>query len=155
MRGKRAKKRKLVKDARYDSQLVSRFINKIMQHGKKAKAEAIFYSALENGAKKAGVEPLEFIGTVVDNVRPSMELRARRVGGANYNVPVPVTAHRQETLVIRWIIDAARKNTGSAFNDILENAFTEAFKGEGQAIKKKEDTERMADANKAFAHFKW
>jgi small subunit ribosomal protein S7 len=155
MRGKKAKKRKQVKDAKYDSQLVSRFINKIMQHGKKAKAEAIFYKALENGAKKAGVDPLEFIGTAVDNIRPSLELRARRVGGANYQVPVPVTAHRQETLVIRWIVDAARKDSGASFDTILQKAFFEAFNGEGAAVKKKEDTERMAEANKAFAHFKW
>lgn len=155
MRGKAAKKRKVVKDARYNSELVSRFINKIMLHGKKAKAEAIFYGAIETGAKKVNVDPMEFLGQVVDKVRPALELRARRVGGANYQVPVPVTPYRQETLVIRWIIDSARSGSGTSFDALLEKELLDAFNGEGAAVKKKDDVERMAEANKAFAHFKW
>lgn len=155
MRGRQAKKRKVVKDARYNSELVSRFINKIMLHGQKSKAEKMFYDAIESGAKKANVEPMEFLGQVVDNVRPALELRARRVGGANYQVPVPVTPHRQETLVIRWIVDDARNGSGTSFTTLLEKEFVDAFNGEGAAVKKKEDVERMAEANKAFAHFKW
>lgn len=155
MRGNRAKKRKVTKDARYNSEFVNRFIKKVMLHGKRSLAEKIVYSAIETGAKQLGVDPMEFLNTGVDNIRPSLELKARRVGGANYNVPVPVTPARQETLAIRWIVDTARKQTGTEFVTLLEKELVGAYNNEGAAVKKKEEVERMAEANKAFAHFKW
>ena len=155
MRGKRAKQRKVRPDERYDSPLVNSFINKIMQGGKKQLAEKMFYGALEESAKKVKQEPLEFLKAVVLNVSPALEVKARRVGGSNYHVPVPVTPERQETLVIRWIVDAARKQTGASFQDLIAKELLEAYNGVGVAMKKKEDVERMAEANKAFAHFKW
>lgn len=155
MRGKRAKKRIPQKDPRYNSELVARFTNKIMLHGKKTAAQEMFYGALEAGAKETGATPMEFLSQVLDKVRPALELKARRVGGANYNVPVPVTALRQETLVIRWIVDAARAGKGTSFDELLQKELLDAYNGEGSAVKKKDDTERMAEANKAFAHFRW
>lgn len=156
MRGKRAKKRKTVADVKYNDILVTRLINKVMQDGKKALAEDLVYSAMENGAKKVKEKDvLAFFHKAVDNIRPALEIKARRVGGANYQVPVPVSPSRQETLSIRWMVDIARKKTGKAFDEILMKELIEAYQGEGDAIKKKEDTERMAEANKAFAHFRW
>jgi small subunit ribosomal protein S7 len=156
MRGKRAKKRKSIGDVRYNDVLVSRLINKVMQDGKKSLAENLVYSALEKGSEKVGEkDAVSFLNKAIDNVRPALEIKARRVGGANYQVPMPVSPRRQETLSIRWIIDVARKKTGKAFDEILINELVEAYKGEGDAVKKKEDTERMAEANKAFAHFRW
>ncbi|GAB4156723.1 MAG: 30S ribosomal protein S7 [Candidatus Dojkabacteria bacterium] len=126
-----------------------------MLHGKKSKAQNLFYNALESAANKVKVDPVEFLTQAVNNVRPALELKARRVGGANYNVPVPVSPFRQETLVIRWIIAASRKGTGASFDTLLEKELMDAYKGEGTGVKMKEDTERMAEANKAFAHFRW
>ncbi len=156
MRGKRAKKRKSIGDVRYNDVLVSRLINKVMQDGKKSLAENLVYAALEKGSEKVGEkDAISFLSKAIDNVRPALEIKARRVGGANYQVPMPVSPRRQETLSIRWIIDVARKKSGKAFDEILVNELIEAYKGEGDAVKKKEDTERMAEANKAFAHFRW
>mgnify|MGYP001164743632 FL=1 len=152
MRGKRAKKRKSIGDVRYNDVLVSRLINKVMQDGKKSLAENLVYAALEKGSEKVGEkDAISFLSKAIDNVRPALEIKARRVGGANYQVPMPVSPRRQETLSIRWIIDVARKKSGKAFDEILVNELIEAYKGEGDAVKKKEDTERMAEANKAFA----
>lgn len=155
MRGHRAKKRKAQLDPRYNSQLAARFINKIMQHGKKAVAEDLFYTAVEQGAKEVKVEPMDFMNQAIDNIRPALEIKARRVGGANYHVPVPVSPLRQETLAVRWMVDICRSKTGKGFDQILKTQLLDAFNGEGDAVKKKEDTERMAEANKAFAHFRW
>lgn len=155
MRGKRAKKRTIQPDSKYGSDLVTRFINKIMLHGKKDKAEAIFYKAVESAAKKVELSPLEFTEQVVNNIRPALEIKARRVGGANYQVPVPVTPRRQETLAIRWIVDSVRAKSGAEFVTLLEKELLDAFNNTGEAVRKKEDTERMAEANKAFAHFRW
>lgn len=155
MRGKRAKKRKAQKDPRFNSELVARFTNKIMQHGKKGLAQKMFYDAMETGAEKVGADPMDFLNQAIDNIRPALELKARRVGGANYQVPVPVTPYRQETLAIRWVTDITRGQTGAAFSELLEKQLLDAYNGEGVAVKKREDVERMAEANKAFAHFRW
>lgn len=155
MRGKRAKKREQYKDSKYGNLIIGRLINKVMLDGKKNVAEDLVYSAVEEGSKKVKTDVVEFVEKAIDNVRPALEIRARRVGGANYNVPVPVGPRRQEALAIRWIVDEARKKSGKAFDEILTNSLIDAYKGEGDAIKKKKDVERMAEANKAFAHFRW
>lgn len=155
MRGRRAKQRKVVLDPKYGSRLANSFINKIMLHGKKGIAQKMFYEAIEEGAKEVKSEPIAFLTKVMETVRPALEIRARRVGGANYQVPVPVSPARQETLVIRWIVDSARNKAGTEFVGKLKQEMVDAFNGVGDAMKKKEDTERMAEANKAFAHFRW
>ena len=155
MRGKRAKKRVIAKDRKYNDEIIGRLINKVMQGGRKSVAEELVYSAIESGAEKSKIPVIEFVHTTIDNIRPALEIKSRRVGGANYSVPMPVSPRRQETLSVRWLVDVARKKTGKSFNKILEAEFVSAFNGEGDAIKKKNDVERMAEANKAFAHFRW
>ncbi len=155
MRGKRSKKRTITPDVKYNSYVVTLFINKIMLHGKKDKAEKIFYDALEQSSKKVKVVPEEFLQQVVNNVKPTLEIRARRVGGANYQVPMPVSPRRQDTLAIRWIVDSVRGKSGSDFSKLLQKELQDAYENTGEAVKKKEETERMAEANKAFAHFRW
>jgi len=155
MRGKRAKSRKTEKDTRYKSALFAKFINNIMLHGKKGLAEKMFYEIIEDGAKELNTDPVEFVTKVINNVRPALEIKSRRVGGSNYQVPVPVTPQRQETLAMRWLIDIARKKTGASFTELLKKEMVATYKGEGDVIKKKQDVERMAEANKAFAHFRW
>lgn len=155
MRGKKAKVRKQNIDRKYGSPLIERIISKVMQDGKKVLAENTVYYAIENGAKKVNVDVEEFVNKAIDNVRPALELRARRVGGANYQVPIPVTPIRQETLAVRWIVEYARAKSGKAFNEILMEELVSAYNGEGEAVKKKADVERMAEANRAFAHFRW
>lgn len=155
MRGKRAKVRKLNKDLKYKNALFARFINNIMLHGKRGLAEKTFYNVVEQGAEELKTDPVEFTTKVIDNVRPALEIKSRRVGGSNYQVPVPVTPQRQETLAVRWLIDIARKKTGASFEDLLRREMIATYKGEGDTIKKKQDVERMAEANKAFAHFRW
>ena len=156
MRGKRAKKREQVGDRKYNNPTISRLINKVMQDGKKTIAEDLVYTALESAAESAKEKDIAtFIARVVDNVKPALEIRARRVGGANYQVPVPVSPRRQETLAIRWIVDSSRAKSGTSFDKTLATELLNGYNGEGEAIKKKQDTERMAEANRAFAHFKW
>lgn len=156
MRGKRAKRNIQTGDARYGNPIISRLINKVMQDGKKSLSRDLVYSAVENGAKKVKEEDVNaFFNKAVDNVRPALEIKARRVGGANYSVPMPVSPRRQETLAVRWIVDSARKKSGKSFDTILMDELVSAYQGEGDAMKKKTDTEKMAEANKAFAHFRW
>ena len=155
MRGKRAKKRAIVKDKKYNDEVIGRLINKVMLDGKKSLAQELVYTAIESGAQKVNTPVIEFVHTAVDNVRPALEVKSRRVGGANYQVPVPVTPRRQETLAVRWIVEVSRSKSGKSFDKILEEEMINAFKGEGDAVKKKNDVERMAEANKAFAHFRW
>jgi len=155
-RGHRAKRKIQIGDKKYGNVVISRLINKVMQDGKKSTAEDLVYSALENGAKKVKEEDVNtFFNKAIDNIRPALEIKARRVGGANYSVPMPVSPRRQETLSVRWVVDSARKKSGKNFDVILMDEFVAAFSGEGEAMKKKIDTERMAEANKAFAHFRW
>jgi small subunit ribosomal protein S7 len=155
MRGKQAKSRKQKTDRKYNSPLIAKLISKVMQHGKKVLAEKTVYYAVEEGASKVKVDVEEFVTQAIDNVRPALELRARRVGGANYQVPIPVTPIRQETLAIRWIVDLARGKSGQPFEEILMKELLNAYNEEGEAVKRKLDVERMAEANKAFAHFRW
>jgi small subunit ribosomal protein S7 len=155
MRGKRAKLRKIEKDRKYKNELFMRFINSIMLDGKKSLAERMFYGVVENAAKELKTDPVDFVNMVVNNVRPSLELKSRRVGGSTYQVPVPVSPIRQETLVIRWLLEVTRNKTGASFQDLLKKEMISAYNNEGDVIKKKQDVERMAEANKAFAHFRW
>ncbi len=155
MRGKRAKLRKVEKDRKYKSELFTRFINSIMLDGKKSLAEKTFYTVVENAAKELKTDPVDFVNVVVNNVRPSLELKSRRVGGSTYQVPVPVSPTRQETLVIRWLLEVARNKTGASFQDLLKKEMISAYNNEGDVVKKRQDVERMAEANKAFAHFRW
>ena len=155
MRGKRAKKRVIAKDRKYNDEVIGRLINKVMQGGKKSVAEDLVYSAIEAGADKSKTPVIEFLHAAIDNIRPALEIKSRRVGGANYQVPVPVSPRRQETLAVRWLVDYARSKTGKSFEKLLEAEILSAFNGEGDAVKKKGDVERMAEANKAFAHFRW
>ena len=155
-RGHRAKRKIQIGDKKYGNIVISRLINKVMQDGKKSTAEELVYSALENGAKRVKEEDVNaFFNKAIDNIRPALEIKARRVGGANYSVPMPVSPRRQETLSVRWVVDSARKKSGKNFDVILMDELVAAFGGEGDAMKKKIDTERMAEANKAFAHFRW
>jgi small subunit ribosomal protein S7 len=139
----------------YNSPEVGKFINYIMWDGKKSTAESIVYGALESASKKLNVPALEVFKKVVENCSPVMEVRSRRIGGANYQVPREVRPERRLQLALRWIIEASRGKKGKPMAEKLEEELVLGFKGEGSAVKKKEDVHRMADANKAFAHFTW
>lgn len=155
MRGKRASKRKRKIDAKYNSHTVELLVNYVMADGKKSLARNIVYSSLEDASKKLKKEPVEVLDQALANVMPILEVRSRRVGGANYQIPIPVPEDRQVTLALRWIISVARSKKGKDFKTYLTDELMSAYKGVGEAVKKKEDTERMAEANKAFAHFRW
>jgi small subunit ribosomal protein S7 len=142
-------------DPIYNSVLATRFINVMMIEGKKTLAERIFYGALDNAAAKIGREPHEVFQKAVQNVRPLIEVKPRRVGGATYQVPVEVKADRGTALAIRWVISNARKRSGRSMIDKLAGEFSDAANGVGASVKKKEDTHKMAEANKAFAHYRW
>ncbi len=143
-------------DCKYRSRLVAKFINSLMLDGKKSTAEKIFYTAAEVVEERnPGVDFLEFFTTVIENVKPMVEVKSRRVGGANYQVPVQVTPRRQQALAFRWILDAARKRKGRPMHIRLADELSDAFKKEGSAITLRENTHRMAEANKAFAHYAW
>ena len=143
-------------DARHNSKLVSKFINCLMWDGKKAVAPKIFYDAMEPVTKKAtDIQPLEGFEGAINNVKPYVEVRSKRVGGANYQVPMQVNKRRQQSLAFRWIIGACREQGGRPMSDRLADELMAAFKKEGKAMQTRENTHRMADANKAFAHFAW
>ena len=143
-------------DARYNSKLVSKFINSLMWAGKKSVAQKIFYDAMEQCTKKMKeVPPLELFENAVNNVKPYVEVRSKRVGGANYQVPMQVNKRRQQSLAFRWIIGACRSAGGRPMSKRLADELMAEFKKEGKAINTREQTHRMADANKAFAHFAW
>ena len=141
-------------DSVYKSEAIARFINTVMQDGKKDTARTVVYDALEI-IKKTDVDPLETFETAIRNVAPLMEVRSRRVGGANYQVPREVPQQRRVSLAYRWLINAARAKKGKPMAEKLANEILMAVKNEGEAIKKKDEMHRMADANKAFAHFAW
>ena len=150
------KKRAVIEpDIKYSDVLVAKFINKIMQEGKKPVARKIVYSALELTEKQTNKPAMEVFKKAMDNVSPNVELRSRRIGGANYQVPVEVRPERRTALAIRWIIDSARSQKGKPMAERLAGEFVNAFNSTGGAIKKKQDVQRMAEANKAFAHFSW
>lgn len=157
-RAKKIKKRVLLPDVFYHSILVSRFINRVMKDGKKTVASALVYSALEEIKKQTKKDPLTTFETAISNVMPKMEVRPRRVGGASYQVPTEVRGDRREALAIRWLIEAAQKRPSSLYHNFslkLAAELLDAATSKGGAAKKKEDTLRMAEANKAFAHFRW
>lgn len=156
MRGKKQSlARKVQPDPRYGSATITKFINYMMQDGQKATATKIVYEALENAAKLLKVEVKEVIDQVVANVMPKLEVRARRIGGANYQVPVPVPEHRGVALALKWIAGVVREKQGKPINKFLTEELVAGFKNEGAAVKKREMIEKMAEANKAFAQFKW
>jgi small subunit ribosomal protein S7 len=156
MRRRRAEKRPVTADPKYNSELVSRFVNIVMTCGKKQTAESIVYGALEVMQQKITEEPvLKAFGKAIENVRPKVELKARRVGGATYQVPVDVAPLRGSSLAMRWIRDFARKKKGKSMMNKLADELIGAYKQEGAAIKKRDETHKMAEANKAFSHFRW
>lgn len=155
MRRKRNIKRDIKPDFKHGSVLASQFINKIMQDGEKSVAQGIFYRALENIEKKEKKSGLEIFELAIKNVSPQLEVKSRRIGGANYQVPREVRGERKLTLAMRWLVLAARSGKGKSIDKKLAEELILAAKNEGNAIKKKNDTHRMAEANKAFAHFSW
>jgi small subunit ribosomal protein S7 len=150
-----AERRGVLPDPIYNSPLVTKFINGVMWGGKKSVAEKIFYSALEQVGTKTGEEPLKVFRRAIDNVRPTVEVKSRRVGGSTYQVPVEVHQERRGALAIRWIVTYARARGEKTMTDRLAGELLDAANNRGNAVKKKEDTHRMAEANKAFAHYKW
>ncbi len=156
MRGKQARKRVALPDSKYSSVVVSKFINNVMKEGKKDLATKMVYEAIDVLAKESKIDPMDAFVQAIENIKPKVEVRSRRVGGANYQVPVPVSEERQQALAFRWIIKAARESrkTGT-FAKQLGITLAQALKKEGAAYKKREDTHKMADANKAFAQFAW
>jgi small subunit ribosomal protein S7 len=148
-------KRKVLPDPLYQSPLVTKFINSMMYEGKKSIAEGIFYNAMETIKDRTEEDPLKVFRKAVDNVRPALEVKSRRVGGSNYQVPVEVRPQRRMALAIRWLIGYARQRPEQSMQEKLANEIMDAASGRGAAFKKKEDTHRMAEANKAFAHYRW
>ena len=143
-------------DPRFNSKLVSKFINSLMWDGKKSVAQKLFYDAMESVTKKVkDVPPLELFETAINNVKPYVEVRSKRVGGANYQVPMQVNKRRQQSLAFRWIISSARGKAGKPMSQRLADELMAAYRKEGEAMAKRETTIKMADANKAFAHFAW
>ena len=143
-------------DARFNSKLVSKFINCMMWDGKKTVAQKVFYGAMDQiGKKMKEAQPLEVFETAINNIKPFVEVRSRRVGGANYQVPMQVNKKRQQSLAFRWLINACRAESGRPMHIRLANELMAAYKKEGKAMNTREQTHRMADANKAFAHFAW
>jgi small subunit ribosomal protein S7 len=148
-------KREILPDPVYNSQLVTRFINCILKKGKKSTAEGIFYGALDLIQQRSQDDPVKVFKRAVDNVKPQLEVKSRRVGGSTYQVPVEVPPNRQLSLSFRWLIDHARARAEKSMTDKLAGEFMDAANNRGGAIKKKDDTHRMAEANKAFSHYRW
>ena len=154
-RRRKVQKRELLPDPKYKSTLVTKFVNNLMRQGKRSVAESIFYEALELIEERTGQGPLEVFQKAVDNVRPAVEVRSRRVGGATYQVPVEIRQNRQLALSIRWLISFAKARSENTMAERLALEFDQASKHQGASIKKREDTHKMAEANKAFAHYRW
>ncbi len=148
-------KREILPDPIYKNQTLTKFINQIMLDGKKGTAEAICYNAFEIIREKSGKDPMEVFSTALKNVMPVLEVKARRVGGANYQVPIEVRADRRTTLALRWIVTMARKRGENTMQERVAGELLDAFNNTGGSVKKKEDMHKMAEANKAFAHYKW
>jgi small subunit ribosomal protein S7 len=156
MRRRRPEKRQLTPDVKYNSELVSRLINTIMSRGKKSTAQAIVYGAFDTiQKKKNGMEPLEVFLQALENVKPKLEVKSRRVGGATYQVPIEVNAERQVALAFRWIVGYAKSKKGKAMMEALASELLDAFENTGSSVKKREEIFKMAQANKAFAHYRW
>ena len=154
-RKRKAPVRKVYSDPKYGSKVISKFINSIMYDGKRSTAERILYTALDKIKETKKEDPLKVFNTAISNVRPNIEVRSRRVGGATYQVPVEVKSKRSQALALRWLIDASRKRKDKNMSDKIFNEIYDAYQNRGSAIKKKEDTHKMAESNKAFAHFRW
>jgi small subunit ribosomal protein S7 len=148
-------KRVILPDPKFGNLVLAKFVNMIMYSGKKAVAEKIVYGALDHMVSKGAAEPVEMLEKALDNVSPAVEVKSRRVGGATYQVPVEVRHSRRQTLAMRWVIDAARKRGEKSMELKLAGELMDASENRGSAVKKREDTHRMADANKAFAHYRW
>ncbi len=156
MRRRRAEVRKADPDPVYNSVILSKFINKVMYGGKKNVARALIYQAIDKFSKKINSDhPLEAFESALENARPALEVKSRRIGGATYQVPLEIPAQRSFALAMKWIIDNARKKVGKSMVDGLSMELFDCYNNQGATIKKKEDTHRMAEANRAFAHFKW
>ncbi|MCF7803249.1 MAG: 30S ribosomal protein S7 [Candidatus Marinimicrobia bacterium] len=153
-RRKRPERREILPDPVHDSLLVAKFINNIMRSGKRGTAEQIFYTALEKMEKQAGKDGLELFEKAIDNASPILEVKSKRIGGATYQVPIEVSKDRKKALAMRWLISAAKGRGGRPMSDRLAEEFLAASKGDGGAVRKKEEVHRMAEANKAFAHFR-
>ena len=151
----RAEKREINPDPKFGDLVVSKFMNSLMKDGKKSSAEGIVYGAFEVIEERTKQDPIQVFHGALDNIRPAVEVRSRRVGGATYQVPVEVRTDRQQALAIRWLIDAARKRGEQTMVGRLSGELMDAMNGRGQAVKKREDTHRMADANRAFSHYRW
>lgn len=154
-RRRAAKKNDILPDPRFKDVVLSKFINSIMLKGKKSIAEKIVYDALDATNLKSDEEKINFFSQALENVKPMLEVKSRRVGGATYQVPIEVRPARAQALAIRWIIDAARKRSGNSMMSKLSSEFKDAFENKGVAVKKKEDTHKMAEANRAFAHYRY
>ena len=155
MRKRRAVKRDVLPDPIYNSKVVTKLINTIMLDGKKGIAQTILYEAFDMVKEKTGEDPLTIFEKALENIKPTLEVKSRRVGGSNYQVPVEVTPARSQALGLRWLVRYARLRGGKGMADNLANEITDAYNGTGAAVKKREDTHRMAEANKAFAHYRW
>ncbi|MEM6955107.1 MAG: 30S ribosomal protein S7 [Myxococcota bacterium] len=154
-RRRTATKREIIPDAKYKDIMVAKFANILMMGGKKSTAEGILYGAFDVIADRYKQEPLEVFRTAMDNVKPRVEVKSRRVGGATYQVPVEIRNDRRNALAMRWIVQYSRKRGEKSMTERLAAEFVEASQGRGAAVKKREDTHKMADANKAFAHYRW
>ncbi len=154
-RKRKAPKKVLVVDPKYKSAIVPKLINSIMYDGKKTIAEKIVYDAIEKIKSKSKDEPISVFNEAINNIRPTIEVKSRRVGGATYQVPVEVKAKRSQTLALRWLIEASRKRKDKKMSDKIFYEIYDAYQKKGSAIKKKDDTHKMAESNKAFAHFRW
>ena len=154
-RKKKAPKKIQIIDPLYKSAIIPKLINSIMYDGKKTIAEKIIYEAIEKIKSKVKEEPINVFNAAINNIKPTVEVRSRRVGGATYQVPVEVKSKRSQALALRWLIDASRKRKDKKMADKIFNEIFDAYQNKGSAIKKKEDTHKMAESNKAFAHFRW
>ena len=155
MRKRRAIKRDVLADPIFNSKVVTKLVNRMMIGGKRGKAEKIFYEAMDIVKEKTGQDPMEVFNKALENIKPLLEVKSRRVGGSNYQVPVEVSAERSQALGLRWLVNYARLRGGKGMADNLANEIIDAANGTGAAVKKREDTHRMAEANKAFAHYRW
>ena len=154
-RRRAAEKRTILPDHKYKDIVLAKFMNRIMIDGKKSVSERIVYGAFDIVSKKTEKSPIDFFHEALNNVKPSLEVRSRRVGGATYQVPVEVKSKRSQALALRWLIDASRKRKDKKMSDKIFNEIFDAYQNKGSAIKKREDTHKMAESNKAFAHFRW
>ena len=155
MRKRRAVKRDVLADPMYNSKLVTKLTNRLMKDGKKGTAQTILYDAFDIVKEKTNTDPMEVFNKAMENIKPSLEVKSRRVGGANYQVPIEVKADRAQALSLRWLVQYARLRGGHSMAENLANEIIDASNGVGASVKKREDTHRMAEANKAFAHYRW